>query len=201
MKKLVGFIGGIHGVGKSTVCQYFSTNFGWKTVKQRRVLIEVGKAQGLEWPEVAKNHDELIGSVADRIVQILHQSNQGVLLVDCHYAIPASAAARPCTVNEKYIPNLDWRLVEKVRQEYKSKFILLEVEPGVALKRIGNRPEASHFKNTLEHFTDEAKAEKEMFYRLLSRFSVTSQEYLCLCLDATNSKQASLQIASFIQLE
>ena len=178
--KQVVFIGGIHGVGKSTICASLKEKFGWVVVKQRKLLIEVGQAMGLGWPEVADYHDILINQVADRLIDALQLGNRQVLLVDCHYAIPSSVALRSHGSRAKFIPNLDWRLVKRVKQEFQSKFVLLEVDPKMALNRIELRTEATHYENTLEYFQAEAVAEKDIFLQLISQFNVSPCDFLCL---------------------
>ncbi|MBU0612938.1 ATP-binding protein [Patescibacteria group bacterium] len=196
MKKQIVFVGGIHGAGKSTNCHALSVQHGWRVVKQRRQLISVGAEHGILWPEVASRHDELIPHVADRLLDMLRQSAEAVLLVDCHYAIPTSAALRTRHCTGCYMPNLDWNLVERVKQEHWCRFVLLKVDPAIALARIMARPEATHYVNTLRHFVEEAVAENEVFQRLLAHFSVQFSD--CIILEAINSRQTVSMLDRFI---
>ncbi len=198
MEKQIVFIGGIHGAGKSTVCRCLTERYGWPTVKQRRILIAIGAEEGLAWPEVGTQYDQFILPVAERMLEILKESTTDVLLVDCHYAIAASVAVRATTPQlPEFITNLDWRLVERVMQEYRCRFVLLEIDPVTAVSRLEHRTPAEHYHNSVDHFSREAVAERDIFRRLIAHFSVRPQNWMCL--GTTELQQMFGCIANFIQ--
>ncbi|MFH2097402.1 MAG: AAA family ATPase [bacterium] len=196
MKGQIVCIGGIHGAGKSTVCHALSERFGWPVVKQRRLLIQIGEENGLQWSDVARQYDMYLDRTADRMIVLLQKSESGVLLIDCHYAIPSAAAVRKNKIGKEFVQNLDWRLVERLSGQCRCRFVHLRVRPDVALSRITDRPDAEHYTNTLEHFIGEASAELDMFNSLLAHLCVGSDDWLChnaLCVEHT-----MLEVARFV---
>ncbi len=171
-------IGGIHGAGKSTVCRRITERLGWPAIKQRRIILQLAHEDGVPWSVVEERYDEYLERVSVRILDMVRSS--GVLLVDCHYAIPSAAAARPVEQAEGFVPNLEWFVVQRLVAEVDCGFVLLEVDPEVALSRIRHRPEAEHYENTPEHFHKEALAERALYEALLGRFRIMPDNQLRL---------------------
>lgn len=176
MSTQVVCVGGIHGAGKSTIRRVLSDRFGWVAVKQRKLLTQIGVEDGLPLVDVIARYDTYIDRAADRIVELVARSHSGVLLIDCHYAIPRVAADRRYGDGREFVPNLDWRLIQQISERVNCRFVLLEVPPREALMRITDRPDAEHYANTFEHFIREAVAERDMFNQVIAHFHVSTAD-------------------------
>lgn len=175
MNSQVLFIGGIHGAGKTTICSELMKIFSCRCVKQRHLLMDIGKEMGLVWENIAERHDEFIEEAANRAVN----GEQGILLVDCHYAIRSTKALRlkHKPVAEKFIPDLDDKFVAILERKMKARLILVQVDPQNAVSRFSQRPlELLDFDNTFEGLSELMPAEMEMFKRKTKKFGIKAED-------------------------
>ena len=180
-QKTAVFVGGAHAVGKTFLCQQLVDKHGWMFSKQRHVLIEIGFAMGLLWEEVALDHDKLIGEVSKTITERFKRCRSSVLLIDCHYAIRTKKALRlnGRKVDEEYIHDLDLCLVAALRQQFRTKFVLVVSEPSIVMARLKCRPsEFLDQDHTLKGHFEQSKAEREFLLRILEYFQVPYKSVL-----------------------
>jgi len=172
MKKSVIFVGGVHGVGKSTICSHFAMKFRWPVFRQRQALLQLGKEIGLEWPEVGTKHFDLIETVAERLSGAIMRFESPVALFDCHYAIRSARAVRlngRPTVGP-YVHDLDPTLVQRLSNDHRAFFLLLSADPRVCELRLEDRhPEGVEEDHTLEALRSLADAEECCLQRLVVR--------------------------------
>lgn len=184
MLKQVIFIGGIHGAGKTSICHYFCRTMNCVTIKQHRALIDVGKANGLHtWKQIGVRHDDFINQAADLVIRNFMNGSSNTLLVDCHYAIRTSKALRVSgkKTPKTYIPDLDYRFVQKLGQRFRIRFVLLLVKPMTAFKRIADRPpEILDYDSTLGGLIKIRRIETLYFNRIVKHFNVNGRDALLI---------------------
>lgn len=181
--KKVVFIGGIHGAGKTSLCERLEKEIQCRRVKQRNVLIQVGNKYGLDWPDIGLCHDQFIDEVAEKIAKDFGQGSAKLLLIDCHYAIRADMAlrARNKNVQDIYIYNIDLRVVKRMTNDFLTQFVLLLVDPVIALGRLEKRPiEPGHYENNIESLAEEQQAETELFYKIINDLGIPEADVLVL---------------------
>lgn len=182
--KQVIFIGGIQGSGKTSLCARLKSDIGCQVTKQRKSLIEVGRKYNLGWDDIGVRHDEYIEEASDLITFnfLKNRSNQ-TLLIDCHYAIRAEKALRlnRKIINEAYIQDIDQRLIEKLAQNFRIRFALIDIDPRLALQRFANRPaELLGYDNTPEGLEKQRYFENVFFNRIILDCNIKDTEKLYL---------------------
>ncbi|MBU0530984.1 MAG: AAA family ATPase [Candidatus Uhrbacteria bacterium] len=193
----VVFVGGVHGAGKTTICNLLAKKNDWPVTKQRRLLIQAGSQDGYTWPEVAQHHDQYMLPTAVLAEKALTSSQTGVLLVDCHYAIRSLKALRPHTPEGNFIADLDQRFVAHLARNHLLFFILLEVAPLLAVKRFKSRP--SHFldhDNTHPGILEKSQAEAIFLAKLVDHFNISDKQVLRL----SNNRQINIALAKISNL-
>lgn len=170
-EKKVVFIGGAHGSGKTTICSLLKNFYNIPVIKQRRLLMEVGLDRGLNWPEVAKYHFDLITEAAQKALDFFLYHD--CVLVDCHYAIRRDKALRPMDQNiwEGYIHDLDPLFVECLTGVAKPVFVLIAVSPEVAATRLSLSREAKEYEYSVQGNALQARAEQFFFLNMVRKFS------------------------------
>ncbi len=198
--KQVIFIGGIQGSGKTSLCARLKFDIGCQVTKQRKSLIEVGQKYNLGWDDIGVRHDEFIEEAADLIsFNFLKNLSNQTLLIDCHYAIRAEKALRLSgkIINEAYIQDIDQRLIEKLAQNLKLRFVLVDIHPQLAIQRFTNRPfELLDYDNTLEGLEKQRYFENVYFNRIVSDLNIKDNERLFI--QNLNFEQSVLMLTKFI---
>ena len=181
MKTQVIFVGGIHGAGKSSLCQSIALGPEAIISKQRYLIREIAEKTGLiTWEEIGLQHDLLIEEAAKRAVISIKKNEKELVLFDCHYSIRTDKAfrAKNKKINEVYIPDLDERLVSIMNQNFKIRFVLLETPPLVAAQRISTRPDdIKDIDSSLEFLIESEKFEKNYFLKMVNNFKITNCDF------------------------
>ena len=196
-KQQVIFIGGIHGAGKSSICHENSFSNQSLILKQRYLLREVAEECGLySWEEIGKAHYSLIEEAAYRAVAKIREYS--LALFDCHYAIRTNKALRLVgrATRNKYIADLDDKLVAVIGMSLKIRFILVQTLPELAAKRIASRSlEIPDNDNSLKYLVRAERVEKKFFLEKIYNHQVDQKDYLIInnngsraesCLDLEN---------------
>jgi predicted kinase len=138
----VVFVGGIHGSGKTALCNSLVTRMSAIVLRQRHLIMEVGKEHGwCTWAEIGSRFEEYVDEAFARLLGRFLLSGASVLLVDTHYAIHHRKALRLCgrPASELFVPDLDERLVRALAAEAQVHFVLLDVNPTTARERLASR--------------------------------------------------------------
>ena len=171
-RKTVLIVGGIHQVGKSTLCKYLAERRGALVLRQRHFLVECGKEMDLEWEEVGRLHYELIEQVAARIQERILSASNNLAVIDCHYAIRTSKALRAngLDIRSPYIPDLDPIVVRDLLSVSQVYTMMISTAPEVCVARLGERG-LGEDEFTIEGMKTEAVAEADFFGSLVCHFS------------------------------
>lgn len=184
MKTQVIFIGGIHGAGKSSLCQEMAMGSMAMISKQRYLIRKIAEERGLStWEEIGRQHDSLIEEATRRAVSSIKKNENELVLFDCHYAIRTDKAFRVQNkrINEVYIPDLDKRLVSIMSHNFKIRFALLTTSPLIAAQRISARPdEIKDVDSSLEFLVKSEKVEKYYFLEMLNNFKITNHDFITI---------------------
>lgn len=167
MKKLIVCIGGIHGSGKTSLCNYLNQQQGFPVYKQSKLVQMVS---GLDRQEVFRNLRSYLEPAADCLVNSLDQSQQSICLIDCHYAINSRKALR--LGDEKaetaYIPDLEHRFLNRLQiHKCTLKLVFLDTSPKIAYLRCLQRESTiPGFENSLSGLIQQRTAELIHFHQL-----------------------------------
>ncbi|CAD0003880.1 ATP-binding protein [Flavobacterium salmonis] len=117
------FIGGIHGVGKGTIC---------KEIASKTRLIHITASQVLKWEEISDSDNKLvkdINSSQDRLIKNLKNliKKDEIYLLDGHFCLLNSDSI-PCRINEDTFDQINPKAitividdVEKIAKRLKSR--------------------------------------------------------------------------------
>ncbi|MEI7690331.1 MAG: AAA family ATPase [bacterium] len=187
-RKKVLIVGGIHGVGKSTLCAELARKDNALIIRQRHVLIEIGKELGLDWEEIGPLHSKFIAKVADIITCRISDDDCRLAAIDCHYAIRTGKAlrAKHVEVLEPYIPDLDPIVLSRAAEVHDVRMLLLKASPEICAERIKvGSPDHRDFDLLLDGLRLMEVAEALFFERLLSQHASVIGGALILQNDAS----------------
>lgn len=180
-RKQVVFIGGMTGAGKTTLCQQLSQDSGWVVIKQVHEIARIGRHYGMNhWHEALKHFERFINEAIDHVIEQFLQSSSNVLLFDTHYCMRAEQALRlGCRKGERaFIQDLDSRWVWKLNDYFRLKFVLINVTPVIAFRRIQERLEDQlGAQDSLEGLEEEARAEERFYEEIIQFFGVSKSNY------------------------
>ena len=103
------FIGGIHGVGKGTIC---------KEIVSKRELIHITASENLKWSEISSSTNKLVENISSTQEKLIFGLNNLVdknkkYLLDGHFCLLNSLNI-PCKVDEKTFDILNPRIISIV---------------------------------------------------------------------------------------
>lgn len=117
------FIGGIHGVGKGTIC---------KEIAYKTELIHITASQVLKWEEISDSDNKLVKNISssqDRLIKNLKKiiKRDKIYLLDGHFCLLNSDGI-PCRINEDTFDQINPKViaividdVEKIRKRLESR--------------------------------------------------------------------------------
>lgn len=197
MRKQVVFIGGIHGVGKSTICHEAHLATSAIIVKQRHLVKEVAiKLGAITWEDAGLVHNLVIKDAASLVIERVKAKKSSLVLVDCHYSIRQAKALRISSSPgfKGYIPDLDEKFVSVLRKYFELKFILVQTAPEIAFARIVNRPiEIRDVDCSLELMVKSERIEQIYFIQMVQNFQIDQKNFVIL----NNNGDLSQTLKSF----
>lgn len=184
IEKQVVFIGGVNGCGKTYLTEALSKRQGYIIGKQKRALITVGKRRDIPWEKIPNHYEELIEETIDKLVDTFSKSSSPVILIDCHYAFQKQRALavniekKVIETEEPYIQAIDDRLIARMKKEFRVRFVLVEVDPRIALERVRIRlKNVSDEAVTVESIAKYQRAEQEFFEQILEKFNIPKPDF------------------------
>lgn len=179
MDKIVTFIGGTNGAGKSHITAQLVEEGDYTIKKQKRELIKVGDERGIPYEEIPENYDALIVPAAEQAVEDFAASDERVLLFECHYAFQKKRAV---TIHlegeipdgdEAYQQAVDDRLISEVIDRFPTGFVFLYVDPEIAYRRLKSREKNIEDEEiTLEEVRERQAAERTHYDGIIEKFDV-----------------------------
>ena len=180
-------VGGVSGSGKTLLTQKLGERFCCFVKREEPVMAEIGKQRGISWRELFDYYDELIDETAGKIASDFSHDPAPVMLVDCHYAIKLKRMlalkleGELVRTKEPYIQAIDDRVIKRLRQDFPTRFVFLEVEPQIAFNRVRRRlKDAADRSYTLKELRDHQDAERKFFNKILRKFNVLPNDFLLL---------------------
>jgi adenylate kinase len=103
------FIGGIHGVGKGTIC---------KEIASKTDLIHITASEILKWNEISSSDNKLvrnISSTQERLIYGLKNliENDKQYLLDGHFCL-LNSNGTPCKIDEETFDNINLKIISIV---------------------------------------------------------------------------------------
>ncbi|MBN1325753.1 AAA family ATPase [Candidatus Falkowbacteria bacterium] len=205
MIKQVIFIGGVNSCGKTVITETLQRNKGYLIGKQKRALIEVGEKKGYNWEEIPQHYEELIEQAAELLADRFQESDQEIMLIDCHYAFKMKKALamnlekKDINEDEPFIQAIDNRLIKIFQRKFRIRFIFLEAKPELVLQRIKERQKnIGDQVATLESISDSQDAELKFWKEITKNFSIEEQDKTIIKNDEKIEK-AITDVLSFIE--
>ncbi len=109
LTKNIIFIGGIHGVGKGTVC---------KEIASKTDLIHITASEILKWNEISSSDNKFVNNISstqERLINGLKNliKNDKQYLLDGHFCLLNSNGI-PCKIDEKTFDNINPKIISIV---------------------------------------------------------------------------------------
>jgi len=103
------FIGGIHGVGKGTIC---------KEIASKSELIHITASEVLKWSEISSSDNKLVGNISSTQEKLIFELNNLIdknkkYLLDGHFCLLNSLNV-PCKIDEETFDILNPRVISIV---------------------------------------------------------------------------------------
>lgn len=103
------FIGGIHGVGKGTIC---------KEIASKTSLIHITASEILKWNEISSTSNKLVNNISSTQERLIHGLKNLIekdkqYLLDGHFCL-LNSFGEPCKIEEETFDNINPKIISIV---------------------------------------------------------------------------------------
>lgn len=103
------FIGGIHGVGKGTIC---------KEIASKTDLIHITASEILKWNEISSSDNKLVQNISSTQERLIYglknfSENDKQYLLDGHFCL-LNSNGTPCKIDEETFDNINPKIISIV---------------------------------------------------------------------------------------
>lgn len=100
------FIGGIHGVGKGTIC---------KKIESKTNLIHITASEILKWNEISSTSNKLVSNISSTQEKLIHGLKNLIkkdkeYLLDGHFCL-LNSFKEPCKIDEETFDNINPKII------------------------------------------------------------------------------------------
>lgn len=115
------FIGGIHGVGKGTIC---------KEIALKTNLIHITASEILKWNEISSTSNKLVSNISSTQERLIHGLKNLIekdkqYLLDGHFCL-LNSLGEPCKIDEETFDNINPKIISIVIDDVKNIYKRLE---------------------------------------------------------------------------